>query len=269
MQDGVTVAIPAHNGQAFIADAIESVLAQSFAGWRLVVCDDASTDGTREVVRRYAGDPRIELIESATNLGMAGNWNRALEQVRSPYFTILCQDDLLYRPDALEAGLRVLREHPEIPAVFCDLAFVNGAGRPLMLRRFRRTGAVDSKRLARLSVLQTRNAFGVALLFRTAAAQGARYDPALALTIDVDFAIAVSRGGPVFHLPEPLIGYRYHGRNQTGVLLGGLTREMAHIAGKNGMRLGPHHRFAMRAFGFATNLGRRAVLWWAQRNSSA
>lgn len=265
MSPEITVLIPARNGQKYIGDAIESVLAQSFENWRLVVSDDASTDRTREVVKRYTGDRRVELIESPKNLGMAGNWNRCLEQVRSEYFMVLCQDDLLYRPHSLQAAYQVLRDQPAIPTVYCDLMFVDGARRPLLTRRFHRAGRIDTNRLAKQSIFQTRNAFGVALLFRTSAVGNARYDPALALAIDIDFSIAVAKGNPIYHLPEPLIGYRYHGENQTGVLLSRLVPEITHIANKNGMVLKLHHRVMMRILSHSTNLGRKAVLWYARR----
>jgi glycosyltransferase involved in cell wall biosynthesis len=263
----ITVLIPARNGEAYIAAAVESVLAQTFERWRLVVSDDASTDGTREVVRRYTGDPRVELIESSVNLGLAGNWNRCLENVRSDYFMTLCQDDLLWAPDALETAHRILSGDPGIPAVYCDLLFVDGAGRRLMNRGFRRSGLVDSACLARRSVLQTRNAFGVALLFRTEASRGVRYDPALALVIDVDFSIATAQGRPIYHVPRSLIGYRYHGKNQTGVLLDRLVHEMTYVAAKHRIPLRAHHRALMRIAGYCTNTARRAVLWYARSRS--
>ena len=264
---GITVVIPAWNGVAYIADAIESVLGQTFAPLKLVVIDDASTDGTREVVKRYGSDPRVELMRNPANLGMAGNWNRCLDAVHTEYFMVLCQDDILYAPDALQTAHRILSGQPSIPAVYCDLVFVDGARQPLLTRGFHRSGPVDSARLARLSVLQTRNAFGVALLFRTEASCGVRYDPALVLTIDVDFSIATAQRRPIYHVPRPLIGYRYHGKNQTAVLLDRLVREMIYIAEKHHLPLGRHHRLFMRVGGYCTNVARRAVLWYAGRRA--
>lgn len=267
MQAKITILIPARNGEAFIADAIESVLRQSAERWRLVISDDASTDATLDVVRRYLTDPRIELIENPVNAGLAGNWNRCIERVLTEYFMVLCQDDLLYSSHALEKSCQILDAQPLVPAVYSDLMLVDARRRPLLTRSFGRSGLVDSVKLARRSILQTRNAFGVAVLFRSEAARGICYDASLALAIDVDFSIATAKWRPIYHVPEALIGYRYHGRNQTGLLLGNLIGEMTHIAGKYGIQLRPWHRVLMTVSGYATNLARHAVLWYGARGN--
>jgi len=263
----ITVLIPARNGAAFIADAIESVVDQSFPRWRLVISDDASTDATLGIIRRYLSDTRIQLIENSVNAGLAGNWNRCLDQVTTKYFIMVCQDDLLYSTQALQKAYEIMEAQPRVPAVYCDLMLVGANRNPLLARGFHRSGLVDSSKLGRRSILQTRNAFGVALLFRSEAAQGLRYDPRLALAIDVDFSIATAKRQPIYHIPERLIGYRYHGRNQTGVLLERLVQEMTHIAGKHGIPLRPWHRALMTVSGYTTNLARQAVLWYGARAS--
>lgn len=267
MEAEISVLIPARNGASYIAEAIESVVQQSFERWRLIISDDASTDATVEVVRRYLTDPRVELIENSVNAGLAGNWNQCLRRVGTKYFMVLCQDDLLYSPRALETAYEILTSHPGVPAVYCDFMLVDCLQKPMLRRSFHRSGLVDSVRLARLSILQTRNVFGVALLFRSEAAQGVSYDPELALTVDVDFSISTAQGRPIYHVSEALLGYRYHGRNETGLLLGRLIREMLYIAKKHGVPLRPWHRALMNASGYATNLARRAVLLYGSRAS--
>src|SRR5437667_3511518 len=81
----VSVCIPAYRGAAHIGEAIESVLAQSFADFELVVVDDASRDDTAAVVARYR-DPRIRFLRNERNAGVQANWNRCLELARGRYF---------------------------------------------------------------------------------------------------------------------------------------------------------------------------------------
>ena len=260
MLAAITVLIPTHNGEAFVADAIESILGQNFQLWELVIGDDASTDGTRTVVERYLHDPRIRFFQNPVNVGMAANWNRCLALVATRYFMLLGQDDFFNSPRALEIAYGALETHPEVPAAYCDLLFVGAKRQRLLARTFRRTGLVDSVPLARRSILQTRNLFGIPLLIRYQAAEGAQYDPHLELATDVDFSIATARGRPVYHIAEFLIGYRFHGGNQTGRVLGRVAGEMRYIAAKHGIRLRPWDPVFMRMCAFATTLARQTVL---------
>jgi glycosyltransferase involved in cell wall biosynthesis len=99
----ISVCIPAYNNESFIAEAIESVLAQSFGDFELLVIDDCSLDRTRQIVASFATrDSRIVLLENSRNLGMVHNWNRCLKVARGEFIKFLFGDDLLSAPNALE-----------------------------------------------------------------------------------------------------------------------------------------------------------------------
>ncbi|MEM4724068.1 MAG: glycosyltransferase family 2 protein [Candidatus Hadarchaeum sp.] len=86
----------AHNSRRFIAEAIESVLAQDFKDWELLISDDASHDGTGEVVERYLNDQRIHFYRHENNLGQAQNWWFLIQQSSAPVFARLDADDRWY-----------------------------------------------------------------------------------------------------------------------------------------------------------------------------
>ena len=88
----VTVAIPTYNRAALLPDAIESVLAQTFSDFELLILDDASTDETPTVARSY-GDRRVRHIRNPKNIGMTANWNRGFELARGTYVSPLHDDD--------------------------------------------------------------------------------------------------------------------------------------------------------------------------------
>jgi len=90
----VSVCMPTYQGAAYVAAAVESVLAQTFANFELIVIDDCSQDETAAVVRGYR-DPRLRFAQNERNLGAQDNWNRCLHVARGRYFKILPQDDLL------------------------------------------------------------------------------------------------------------------------------------------------------------------------------
>jgi len=96
----ITVAIPVFNGEKEIADAIQSVLNQTYLDFELVVIDDCSTDQTLNVARSFS-DPRIRIMENEVNLGYIGNFNRTVNEAKGMYLKILCHDDVIV-PNCLE-----------------------------------------------------------------------------------------------------------------------------------------------------------------------
>ncbi|MFA5190365.1 MAG: glycosyltransferase [Verrucomicrobiia bacterium] len=92
----VSVLIPAFNAEAHLAEAIESVLAQRFADWELVIVDDASADRTREIAQSYVDGNRIRYFRNERNLGKWPNHNHCAELARGKHLKFLHADDLLY-----------------------------------------------------------------------------------------------------------------------------------------------------------------------------
>jgi glycosyltransferase involved in cell wall biosynthesis len=108
----VTVLMTAYNRERYIAEAIESVLAQTVTDFELVIVDDRSTDGTVDVARRYLGDPRVRLAINERNIGDYPNRNHAATLARGEFFKYHDSDDVLY-PHALQVMLTGLRAVPD------------------------------------------------------------------------------------------------------------------------------------------------------------
>ena len=108
----VSVLMTSYNRASYIGPAIESVLAQWFEEWELVIVDDGSTDGTVDVARDYARrDSRIRFHQNERNLGDYPNRNRAAELARAPLFRYCDSDDLLY-PHCLTISVPLLQAEP-------------------------------------------------------------------------------------------------------------------------------------------------------------
>ena len=90
----VSVCIPSYNGEAFIAEAITSVLAQNLQDFECLVVDDCSDDATLEIVNSLS-DPKIRVCRNSTRLGLPGNWNRCLALARGEYICLFHQDDVM------------------------------------------------------------------------------------------------------------------------------------------------------------------------------
>jgi len=92
----LSIALPVYNGERYLAEAIDSILAQTFADFELILCDNASTDKTEQICLDYAKrDPRVRYHRNATNLGVAGNFNKGFELARGVYFKWAAYDDLM------------------------------------------------------------------------------------------------------------------------------------------------------------------------------
>jgi len=113
MTPTVSVLVTSYNRERFIGASIESVLAQTFADFELLVIDDCSTDGTLDVARGYERlDPRIRVVVNERNLGQFGNRNRAAELARAPLFKYHDSDDVMYR-HCLAAMVPPMQASPE------------------------------------------------------------------------------------------------------------------------------------------------------------
>ena len=127
----VSVGIPVFNGERFLAETIESILAQTFKDFEIVISDNASTDRTEEICRSYAArDPRIRYNRNDTNRGAAWNHNRVFELARGEYFKWQSHDDFC-APKYLEACVSVLDSDPGAVLCFTQTQIVDAERRPL------------------------------------------------------------------------------------------------------------------------------------------
>jgi glycosyltransferase involved in cell wall biosynthesis len=113
----ITIGMPVYNGEQHLATAIESVLAQTFSDFSLVISDNGSTDGTAQIIRSYAAqDKRIRFLLHPENHGATWNFNRVFAECHSPLFKWAACDDLL-APTCVERSHELLCEAPPGAAV--------------------------------------------------------------------------------------------------------------------------------------------------------
>jgi glycosyltransferase involved in cell wall biosynthesis len=136
----VSVMMPAYNAEKYIAEAIESVIAQSYSNWELLVINDGSKDRTGEIAAQFT-DPRIRLIHQE-NAGEAAARNTALAHMRGEYVAFLDADDA-YLPDHLQLTVGYLLEHPSRDGVYTDGYHIDPQGRRLKSLAARRRGPYE------------------------------------------------------------------------------------------------------------------------------
>lgn len=106
----VSIIMPSYNTAEYIAETIQSVQAQSYTDWELIIVDDCSTDNTDDIVKPYLIDKRIVYIKNEKNSGAALSRNRALRKAKGKWIAFLDSDDL-WTPDKLEKQIHFMLAH--------------------------------------------------------------------------------------------------------------------------------------------------------------
>jgi len=124
----VTVLMPVHNGAPYLRQAVDSILGQTYPEFELLVIDDASTDGSWDILSALR-DPRIRLVRHAENLDLVATLNEGLELARGEYVARMDQDDISL-PERLERQAAFLDRQGEVGIVAVAARLIDGADRP-------------------------------------------------------------------------------------------------------------------------------------------
>ena len=124
----VSICLPVYNGENYIAAAIESMLAQTFADFELIITDNASTDRTEEICRKFAdNDSRVRYHRNERNVGGARNQAIAVQLSRGRYVRLSAHDDKI-APTHLEECVAGLEERPDAVIAFTSIVEINEVG---------------------------------------------------------------------------------------------------------------------------------------------
>ena len=124
----VGLGMPVFNGERYVAEAIESILSQTFEDFELVILDNASTDGTEQICRSYAAkDERIQFIRNRENLGIIHNFNSVFKLTSGEYFKWTAYDDVC-SPNFLLRCTQVLESDPSIVLAYPHIVNINERG---------------------------------------------------------------------------------------------------------------------------------------------
>jgi len=212
----VSVCIPTYNSAKYLRECIDSVLAQTYGDFELLVSDNASTDSTCDIVRGYI-DRRIRLHRLERNMGMAFNFNNAARLAEGKYIKFLCYDDLL-EPTCLEKQVDMLDRKPEIVMVTAGMRHIDAAGRILRTVSFlpRETVLRDIDVVAGMLVYG--NVIGVpsaVLIRRESLLKAGSFSESFPQAVDVDMWLRLAAIGLVGYHPEVLCGFRVHSNSKT------------------------------------------------------
>ncbi|HXI74068.1 MAG TPA: glycosyltransferase family 2 protein [Pyrinomonadaceae bacterium] len=124
----VTIGLAVFEEERYLRLTLESLLAQDYGNFRLIICDNASTDGTEDICREFEDrDPRIQYFRSASNVGAIANFNRTFELASGKYFMWAGAHDL-WEPTFISTAVATLEASPEVVLVYPRVMRINGEG---------------------------------------------------------------------------------------------------------------------------------------------
>lgn len=201
----VTVLLPVHNGGTFLRPAVDSILAQTYGDFELLVIDDGSTDGSVKSIEAER-DSRIRLIHNPSNLGLIVTLNKGVALAKGAYLARMDADDLC-EPKRLERQVEYLDNHPEVGVCSTWATFIDTGGNEV--------GALKlptGKRLQRL-FWKPSPLVHAAMMGRTALLKEHLYDSDFADAEDYELFLRLYDVTQIHNLPEALYRIRRHDSN--------------------------------------------------------
>ena len=238
----LSVCMPVYNGNKFLAEAVQSVLNQTFKDFELVIVDDCSTEDPAPILERFK-DPRIKFHRNAVRQGLVGNWNRCVELSRGGFVCVFHQDDVM-QPENLRRKVEVLGQNPGVALAYSDARVVEEDLSERHPGWFTPTLPNEDKVSAGREFFE-KMALGDNLVccpsavFRRAAfEQLGKFDPQLPYTADWEMWLRLALQFDVAYLKEPLVLYRVHDRNETHRFKGLKELEQGYRAKMTALRRG-------------------------------
>ncbi len=209
--------VPTYNGEAYLAEALESVARENDQGIEVVAVDDGSTDGTMTILERYAKRMSLRIVTRPHEGSWVANTNRGMALARGDYACILHQDDV-WLPGRAATLRRLLQENPEAVQVIHPCWYIDRSGQKLGLWRCplpRHGRLLPPHMVVPRLLVQNFIAMPAPVFRRRTALEAGGMKPPLWYTADWDLWLTLAAAGPTAYHPRPLACFRIHGQSQT------------------------------------------------------
>ena len=260
MQADVTIFLPVYNGANYIQQAIDSVLAQSYTNWTFLIVDNCSTDTPPRFASRIWPIRALNTCLNETNLGVHGNFHKALGLCNTTYFAYLSHDDIYVRPDAFAEARSILEADKSLAMVNAPVRWLDSKSEFIPsfgMSNVGFQGKVAGKTVAKACIVHCRNLYGIAVLSRTEFGQQLQLDKRLHQASDVNFFVGIRWSErDVYVLQNPAYAIRFHQTNNTLRQYDTLIDEMNIIAQNHGIKLTAFERILQKFNAYKVRLGK-------------
>jgi glycosyltransferase involved in cell wall biosynthesis len=266
----VSVVVPTWNNSEFVTDTLDSILAQTFADYELLIADHGSRDETWDLISLYASDDRVTLMKTEPGGGASRNWNRVTAEAQGTFLKLVCGDDLLY-PTCLEEQVEAMRDHPQVVMVASKRDIVDARGARLLSDRGLAglSGQVEGRSAIRAAVRAGVNIFGepaCVLLRNDVVREVGAWSPDAQYVLDLDLYLRVLQRGDLFALPRSLAAFRVSATQWSIALAKAQARHTTtlHVQARaaNPGTISAHDTAVGAARAYTAALGRRIAYWW-------
>ena len=196
----VTIVTPSYNQAQYLEETIQSVLSQDYPNLEYMIVDGGSTDGSVDIIRKYAD--RLAWWVSEKDSGQAEAINKGFARARGEIIAWLNSDDLYY-PGAVSAAVRALQSCPQCSLVFGDVVSIDGPGQTINVMTFGDWGLED---LMQFNIISQPGVF----MRRPALEQAGFLDLSYHLLLDHQLWLRVAQMGPMRYVPERWAAARFH-----------------------------------------------------------
>ena len=205
----VTVLMPVYNGERYVGEAIESILAQTFTDFELLIVDDGSTDRTLSILREYARqDRRVVVLQNGSNLGLVPTLNRGLSATRGEYIARMDADDVSL-PERLARQVAYMDQHPEVGVLGTNIVYIDAEGRLLNGGRPKARRPMSSTLIHWMLLWRCAIYHPTVMIRRSVLEQtGFTYDPNFRHAEDRDLWTRLAKRTTIASLPDVLLHYR-------------------------------------------------------------
>lgn len=210
----VSVLIPTYNYGRFLAEAIESVLKQTYTDFEIIIVDNNSTDNTDEVVQNYLSDNRIQYYKNPTNIGMVPNFNKCMEYANGEYIKFLLADDK-FHPELLSKFVSILDEYPNVCLVTSNS---KSFGLESKVRESPFEYLQSGEKIIKESIRDGKGNFigePTTVMFRTSNLKLGNFNAKFPSLNDLNFWLRQLTIGDCYFIPEILSYFRIHEQQAT------------------------------------------------------
>lgn len=211
MNSVVSVIIPVYNGEKYLTEALESVLAQTYTNYEIIAVDDGSTDGSSTILAGYAD--RIKVIRQE-NRDVCAARNTGVRAAQGDYIAFLDQDDL-WLPQKLAQQLRVFSAHPDADVVFTNLIkFTDAGGQRVARDKHRRCMKLTDENTFKMLALKNLLMPSAVMARKTSLIKAGLFDESFKTCGDYQLWLRMAGQRMKFrYIPKPLTKYRHHAQN--------------------------------------------------------
>jgi len=201
----ISILMNCYNGDEYLTEALDSILAQTYAHWNLIFVDNKSTDRSKEVVNSYLPDKRIIYLETSYHMKLGEAREFGLTKCQGDYLCFLDTDDY-WLPDKLDRQITLMKENPDVLISYTGYKNIDENGKILKAYKLKhQKGDLFGKNISRYEVN-----FQTVMISNKAFAKVSKpfFDPALSYSPDHNLVMRILAQGEGLSIPDVLVGYR-------------------------------------------------------------